>query len=70
MLKKVPCVTLIFSVFLFLLLFANVGFVSAQESESAQDCEGQSVPETLEILAPSSLPFASLRMTSGGIPNC
>ena len=80
-LKKVPCITLIFSVFLFLLLFANLGVVSAQNSVDSQDCEAQSVPTALEILTPSSLTLAPLRMTSevdlsselrmtdGGIPN-
>ena len=67
MLKKTPCITLIFSVFLFLLLFANVNLASAQSSEGTQDCANKQVPSTLEFLRLGLTP--SPRMTEGGITN-
>ena len=63
MLKKALAITLVFSVFLFILLFANVNFASAQSSVDSQDCEAQSTPSTLEILRFGLTP--SLRMTNG-----
>ena len=67
--KIIKCLQVgaIVALYAFVLLFANVSFGSAQNSEDPQDCEAQSVPTALGILRLGLAP--SLKDSAGGIPN-